>query len=453
MRIAVRTLSARLFLLNAVWALISVALIAVVLTEAYRRNAESQFGDLITANLYNLMGIVEPDPNGRLAGAPEFRDPRYQLFNSGWYWAVSAEADAGNRLTSQSLSGGGIPSPQDLPFDDTFQRRYTYTDATGQSVSVVEARVILGSGNAVYSFRVTGNKAELDADISAFRQIVIGLLSIFALGFVIVAWLLVRIGLRPLTGATSQLAGIREGRAELLDGEFPLEIQPLIDETNALIRSNKAVVERARTQVGNLAHSLKTPLAVLANEARNADQPLSRLLQEQTGQMRRQIDVYLNRARIAARHATITSRTDVVPLVQRLVRVMGKLNPNLQFEFDPPSPAPKFAGEQEDFEEILGNLLENAARYAKSVIRIEMRQIAAEGQPQLVVSVGDDGKGMTPAECEIALKRGTRLDESTPGSGLGLSIVRDVSAEYKGSLALSRSPAGGLLATVILPAV
>ncbi|MCB1462489.1 MAG: histidine kinase [Nitratireductor sp.] len=450
------TLSLRLFLLTSLWALVSVALIALVLTGAYRGNAEKRFSELLTANLYNLMASVEAGPDGRLTGTPELRDARFSNFASGWYWSVEAVSDPSNRLASASLAGATIPVPRDTPFDATFQRHYTYVDPRGaqdaNQLAAVEARLYLGTGEEIYSFRITGNKAELAEEIADFQRRLVALLALFGLGFVVASFVIVRVGLRPISGATRRLADIREGRAERLEGEFPREIQPLIDETNALIESNRSVIERARTQVGNLAHSLKTPLAVLMNEARAAPPDLQRIILEQTGLMRDQVQNYLDRARIAARHATATSRTEVSPVLERLARVVGKLNPQLEIEMPSAGPMPLvFAGEQQDFEEIVGNLMENAARFARKTVRLGAERVVRDGKPCLVIRVEDDGRGMSEAESEIALQRGARLDETTPGSGLGLAIVRDIASEYAGSLTLDRSTMGGLRATVMLP--
>ncbi|MEC9342472.1 MAG: ATP-binding protein [Pseudomonadota bacterium] len=449
------TLSLRLFLLTSIWALVSVTLVAIVLTGAYRQNAEKRFGQLLTANLYNLMASVEAGEDGRLTGLPDLRDPRFANFGTGWYWSVEALSDPANRLASASLGGGTIPPPGDVPFDATFQRHYAYVDPRGEGseLSAVEARLFLGTGDEIFSFKITGNRDELSEEIALFQRQLIALLALFGLGFIIASFVIVRVGLRPISGATRRLADIREGRAERLEGDFPREIQPLIDETNALIESNRSVIERARTQVGNLAHSLKTPLAVLLNESKSAPPALQRIMLEQTGMMRDQVQNYLDRARIAARYATATSRTDAAPVLERLARVVGKLNPGLAIELVPEADGQAvFAGERQDFEEIVGNLLENAARFARDKVRLSTGHDMLEGKPALVIHVDDDGPGMSESECEIALQRGTRLDETTPGSGLGLSIVRDIATEYRGSLALGRSPLGGLRATVILPA-
>jgi signal transduction histidine kinase len=444
------SLTLRLFLLTSLFALIGVTMIALILAQLYRVNAERRFAELLTAHLYNLMATVEVDADGRLTGQPELRDPRFARFASGWYWAVGAVDDPENRLASPSLADNGIPSDGDAPFDANFQRQYSYRDWQGHQVTVVEGQVYLGGGSDIYSFRVTGNHSEIAEETDAFVRRLILLLGVFAIGFVAAGYGIVTLGLRPITGATRRLADIREGRARKLDGDFPREIQPLIDETNALIESNASVVERARTQVGNLAHSLKTPIAVLQNEAARLEAPFRDLVLEQTSLMKSRVDTYLNRARIAARHGTVTSRTETRPVIERIVRVMSKLHPDLEIVVTPSDNPPAFAGEQQDLEEILGNLLENAARFARSRIVVTFHA-GDSGAGELDLRVEDDGRGLSPAQMEVAQRRGARLDESAPGSGLGLAIVREIVTGYQGSLALDRSPLGGLRAHVTLP--
>jgi signal transduction histidine kinase len=432
------TLSRRLFLLTSLWAVVSIALVAFLLSEAYRQNAQRRFAELVTANLYNLMGSVEPGADGRLSGTPDLGDPRFGSFRSGWYWVVQSVSDPSNRLASASLAGGDVPEPEGVAFDERFQRSWTYPDPDGQLLTAVEARVFLGSGNDIYSFRVTGNQGEMTEEIGQFARTMVLLLSVFGLGFVVASFVIVRIGLRPIEGATQRLGDIRDGKADRLEGEFPSEIRPLIDETNALIESNRAVIERARTQVGNLAHSLKTPLAVLINEAQSAPPALKRIILEQAGLMQHQVQAYLDRARISARHATVTSRTEVVPAIA------------MEKRFERQDLV--FSGETQDFEEIAGNLLENAARFASSRIVLSAQRVDGARRPMLRLSIEDDGPGMTPEQAREALKRGTRLDETKPGSGLGLSIVNDIVKEYGGELVLERSAMGGLAAIVLLPA-
>lgn len=448
------TLTRRLFLLTSLWAVIAVILIGVVLGEAYRRNAEKRFGEIVTANLYNLMGSVETDEEGRLSGRPDLRDPRFLTPASGWYWSVQSLSDPDNRLASLSLAGRSIAVPDTVELDTNFQRQFSYVDADGQTLTGTEAQVFLGEGNQIFSFRVTGNQDEVEAEIWSFIQTLFGLLVLFGVGFVAASYFIVLYGLRPIRGAVERLGDIRDGRAERIEGEYPAEIQPLIDETNALIESNRSVIERARTQVGNLAHSLKTPLAVLHNEAASASPQMKKIITEQAGLMRDQVETYLNRARIAARHGTVTSRTELKPAIDRLVRVVSKLNGELDItsQFDwPQNPVqPAFAGEKQDFEEIAGNLLENAARFARQRIAVTLRRLPDAPDFELIVE--DDGPGMTAEQAKIAVRRGMRLDETQPGSGLGLSIVSDIAGEYGGKLTLDKSGLGGVKAVVRLPA-
>lgn len=445
-----RTLSARLFFLSSIWAIISVSAVAFFISNGYRDNAERRLQELLTANIYALMANVEPDVDGKLIGSPDLRDARFLKFQSGFYWSVTEMKKSTNRLVSASLVDGEILPNNSVDFDSNFERTFSTTDKAGNKLLGVEAQVFLGEGDDVYSFQITGNKGSLDGDVGEFTRQLLVSLFLFALGFILVSYFLVRWGLSPLGEISSSLSDIREGKATKLEGDFPSEVQPLVDEANSLIHSNNVVVERARTQVGNLAHSLKTPLAVLKNEAGNAKPKIRSLIEGQIEQMQSQIQTYLDRARIAARVGSVTSRTMVIPVVERLVRVMNKLNSELKFSLLNENDVDLvFAGEQQDLEEMLGNLLENASKFANKEIKI----VLSELDNNLTIAVEDDGKGLEDHESEKALSRGGRIDETKPGSGLGLSIVKDIASEYAGSIDLKKSIYGGLSAKLTLPKV
>ena len=263
------------------------------------------------------------------------------------------------------------------------------------------------------------------------------------------------VGLKPLDHARGALERIRAGQADRLTGDFPQEIAPLASEINQLIEMNARVVERARKQVGNLAHSLKTPIAVLLNESRDFEPEKGRLVRTQVESMQAQVQTYLDRARIAAQRGSVLARSDARAAIDRMIRVMGKLNREVEFSAVVEIAQTKLAVEQQDFEEALGNLMENAARFAKKsvVVRVASAQApkGAAAADWVSVSVEDDGPGLTEDECREALKRGRRLDESRPGTGLGLSIVSEICSEYGGSFSLEASRAGGLAARMILP--
>ena len=334
------------------------------------------------------------------------------------------------------------------------------TDSFGNRLRVAETEVILDESGRAARFRVSGNLKVVEDEISTFSHRLYAVLVAFGFGGLLINAVTVVLGLKPLDRARRALERIRGGEAEKIEGEFPREIEPLANEINALIESNRRIVERARMQVGNLAQSLKTPIAVLLNEARAVHAPHDEVIKVQASAMQSQVSSYLNRARIAAQRDSILSRTEVEPVMERLVRVMRKLNPDKQFELHIEGAGLTLAMESQDFEETLGNLLENAARYSEQLVTVTAR-LAPAGEAGvdpgrkawLEIIVEDDGPGLDPDQIGEALKRGRRLDESKPGTGLGLSIVKEITSEYQGKLGLSRGMSGGLLARLVLPAV
>jgi signal transduction histidine kinase len=253
------------------------------------------------------------------------------------------------------------------------------------------------------------------------------------------------------------VAAIRRGEAERIAGEFPQDVAPLATEVNQLIDANREIVERARTQVGNLAHALKTPLSVLMNEADAMSPILSEKVREQAEIMRRQVTFYLDRARAAARARTFGLATEVKPVVEGLVRTYEKLHDDRALTFDVElQPNLRFRGEAQDLTDLIGNLLDNAGKWARERVAIRAARAAGGDQdpaPFLVAQIDDDGPGLDKSARAAAVERGKRLDESRPGSGLGLSIVVDLASIYGGSLELDESPLGGLRAILRLPCV
>ena len=439
------TLAWRLFILSSLAAIVGVVVVGYFISENFRASAEKRLQDVLTANVFNLMGTVQLDDEGRLSGFPDLGDARYGLFDSGWYWSVEQIGSEENRLASSSLAGQTIDIPDTAGFDETFQRNFDMEDAAGKMLSGLEAQVFLGEGNDLFSFKVTANKNALYEEIASFRRTLFVTLSVFALSLVLAMLFLVRLGLQPLSRATRVLGDIRKGDATHIEGTFPDEIQPLIDETNALISSNTTIVERARTQVGNLAHSLKTPLAVIQNEISTLAEEKRSILTEQSDIMRQQVQVYLDRARISARSSTAIASTPIYSELDKLVSVVAKLhrNQDVSAELEEIRDV-NFEGEAHDLQEIFGNLIENAAKYAKSQVLVT----GSYSSGKILITVEDDGEGMSEKQIETALRRGGRIDEGKTGWGLGLSIVTDIIDEYNADLMLSRSELGGLKAEV-----
>jgi len=460
----IKSLTARVLLLTTIWSTVALVVIGLLISTLYRKSAERGFQDLLRAQLYNVVNSVTIGDQGALNGSPQLGDLRFAQPKTGWYWLVEPLGTyTAQPLVSPSLGSASIPVPSVLeaPFDKNYERYYQVTDASGNRIQVAETEVVLDTDGRAARFRVSGNVDVVEDDVRNFSHSLYLALAGFGVGSLIVNALAILYGLKPLDKARAALERIRAGESEALKGDFPREILPLANEVNALIDSNRRIVERARMQVGNLAHSLKTPIAVLLNEARVLERSHGDLVRNQAEAMQGQVQSYLNRARIAAQRESVLARTDAEPALERLVRVMRRLNVDKEFELTVTPPHLAVAMEQQDLEEVVGNLLENAARFAATKVRLSVSEApdevkGAEGSGRrhwIELVVEDDGPGLEPDQIREALKRGKRLDESKPGTGLGLSIVTEISNEYQGRLELSRGEWQGLKARLILPGI
>jgi signal transduction histidine kinase len=322
-----------------------------------------------------------------------------------------------------------------------------------QRLRVVERTVDLGDEGR-FLVAVAGDAAEIEEETRGFDRALTLTFGALAAVLLLTTMFQVRFGLSPLKRISESLAAIRAGTAERLEGAFPVEISPLARETNALLDANREIVERARTHVGNLAHALKTPLSVMMNEAASrGDDPLAAKVLEQAVIMRDQVTRHLERARLAARLTVVGTVTEVLPVVNALSRTMEKTHRDKALGIDIKAPEKaRFRGERQDLEEMVGNLLDNACKWAQSRVSIEIVCERPQPDRQIVrVIVDDDGPGLTPAQREQVAHRGQRLDETKPGSGLGLSIVVELAGLYGGSLSLGTAAIGGLRADLVLP--
>jgi signal transduction histidine kinase len=381
---------------------------------------------------------------------------------TGWYWQIKPLDPRDSRtLISDSLIGEALKLPRELgikPGTDGL-RWADYDGPEKTRLRVIERDVVFGAldDGHLYSYVITGRYDEVEISVAEFRNLLISALALFGIGLLTATFFQIRWGLKPLGEIERGLAAIRSGRVQKLEGALPEEIKPLQHELNALITSNQAIIERARTQVGNLAHALKTPLSVITNEARDDKSIFAKKVVEQSELMRTQVNLYLDRARMAARVGVIGGDTEVKPVLEALARVLTRINQGkgLGIEVDCPADA-RFRGEKQDLEEMLGNLMDNACKWAKEIVRASARIERNKGNPaeaMVLIAIEDDGPGLTPEQRAKVGKRGTRLDETKPGSGLGLSIVADLAGLYRGALALDASASGGLKATLVLPAL
>ena len=427
-----------------IWGLVALLAGGFALSSLFRTYVERSFDKRLLVVLEGLVAFTEIEAGGapKINRLPD--DPRFDQPYSGWYWQVSDSDEVFSR--SRSLWDQALELPEPPAGEPSSVPRVS--GPIGQSLRAV-AQVIVFPGRNALRYVVAAESSEIDREVAGFRA-VLGW-SMGALGFVLLLAMLTTVlyGLRPLRELRKGLADIRAGRSDRLIGHYPAEIAPLADELNALLEHNAAVVERARTHVGNLAHTLKTPLAVLMNEAATPDSVRGDTVLKQAELMRRQIDHHLVRARAAGMATVLGARSDLAAILQDLRRILLQMHSGRGIEITVSGPAgAMFRGERQDLEEMLGNLLDNACKWAAS--RVSATVSVASGQ--LEVAVDDDGPGLPPDVRKAVLARGTRHDESVPGTGLGLSIVRDIAGLYGGDVRLTDSPLGGLRAILVLPA-
>ncbi len=452
------SLALRLFVSATAWAVVILLITGVVLSSIYRQAVERAFDRRLGVYLRTLVADVASPEEAGDKFPQSLGEPLFELPLSGWYWQVTRlDPDKHDVRASRSLWDAGLPHLQDrgVPPGPDGSREGYVAGPEDQRLRLVERNIDLGD-EGHYLVAVAGDAAEITDEVHSFDQALIITFSILAAVLLLTTMFQVRFGLAPLKRITDSLAAIRSGSAEHLAGEFPEEIAPLARETNALIDANKEIVERARTHVGNLAHALKTPLSVMVNEA--AARPrdaFANKVKEQADIMRDQVARHLERARLAARLTVVGSITDVAPVVTALSRTMEKIHHDRGVAIEVRADAQaRFRGERPDLEEMIGNLVDNACKWATSRVAIEVvreRPDPASADQVLRIMVDDDGRGLSPSEREQVAQRGSRLDESKPGSGLGLSIVVELAALYGGELKLGAAPLGGLRAELVLP--
>jgi signal transduction histidine kinase len=453
------SLALRLFITATAWTVVILVVTGIVLSSLYRQAVERSFDRRLGVYLKTLVAdVAAPEENDKFPQS--LGEPLFELPLSGWYWQVTKLTTPKPEVrSSRSLWDGGLPhlEEQHIPPSPDGTRRNYVPGPEEQRLRLVERTVDLGDDGR-YLVAVAGDAAEVDEETLAFDRALVITFGILAAVLLLTTMFQVRFGLAPLKRISDSLIAIRSGKAERLAGRFPDEIAPLARETNALIEANREIVERARTHVGNLAHALKTPLSVIVNEATaRGDDPLAVKVREQADLMRDQVAHHLERARLAARATVVGTVTEVGPVVTALARTMEKIHRDRGIAIDLEAPQDtRFRGEKQDLEEMVGNLVDNACKWAQSRVAVEVmgeHAKAAHALPTLRVVVDDDGPGLTPSQREqVQGRRGNRLDETKPGSGLGLSIVVDLAALYGGALTLGTAPIGGLRAELVLPA-
>ncbi|KNY04247.1 histidine kinase [Achromobacter piechaudii] len=466
------------------WILVSVGLAGWGLASLFRQHITQQLQAELTLHLNQLTAAVNVDADGRPSVDPPLSDPRLEQPLSGLYWQVDRLADGGRpaaigvarsrSLWDQTLKAptassardpAGASQASDASVADASERAsvrdggngnpsgdqaFDIAGPAGRDLAAL-ARVLKPAEDNAPPLRliVAADRRVLAEPIGRFNYMLAMALGALAIGLTAAAVVQVVVGLRPLARLRQQLASQHAGGSRI-EGRFPSEIQPLVDDFNKVLAMNAEIVQRARTQAGNLAHAVKTPLTILSNAAsRDANVPAP-LVQEQVAMANRQIDYHLARARAAASSGAADGHAPLQAAAEGLVRVMQRLYTQraLRITMEGFAPTQAIRGEPQDLQEMLGNLLDNACKWARSQVRMS---VEAAGEGRWRVHIDDDGPGIDDHARERIFLRGVRMDEQQPGSGLGLDIVRDLANTYGGDVRASPSPLGGLRVSLTLP--
>jgi signal transduction histidine kinase len=444
---------------------LAMVLAGVVLSSLFHEHVVRQFEKGLTQQLDQLTARLSFDEQGRPAlDVQTLADPRWQRPYSGLYWQlddVTASVVPGV-LRSRSLWDTRLALPADVLRDGEIHV-HELPGPVDSRLRVLERTVrpeAVAGDDVRWRLSVAADLQDTHEAVAGFQRVLGVSLAALLVLLLAAAWAQVALGLRPLLALQQSLHTLREGRTSRLTGDFPNEVQPLVNNFNSVLDRNEEVVGRARTQAGNLAHALKTPLTVLDQAAHQTGTAgLAPLVREQVQLARRHIDWHLARSRMAASTGLPGQRVPVVHTLQGLVRVMQRVHAErgLDITLDVANEDVQFAGEAQDLQEMLGNVLDNACQWAHSSVRIRVSLGGALAHGGAVktcrVDIEDDGPGMPAEQMPRVLQRGVRLDESVPGSGLGLAIVRDLVDMYGGELQLKTPAQGrGLQVTLILPA-
>lgn len=442
-------------LLAAGWSLAVLVATSIMLALLFQQAALRRFDQGLSELIDNLLAASTIGDHGEVI-APALTDERALRAYSGKYWVIAEPAGAGKMrslVRSRSLWDSELHAPQTVVAKINAKPgppvAYDTRGPLGEPLRVLAAEAQLPGRAKPVIFLAAEDRTPVDRDVRGFMTATAVAFVLLAAGLTLAVVVQVRFGLQPLFALRREIAEVRRGRAERLVQEYPTELTPLAEELNALMVHNQEVVERQRTHVGNLAHALKTPLSVMLTEAGQRPGALAEVVSRQAEVMRQQVDHHLRRARAAARTQSLGERTGVAEVVDELARTLGRIfqDKGVVIDWDVDDEL-TFQGERQDLLEIAGNAMENACKWCGGRVRV---RAAGMSGVRLALVVEDDGPGLPPERWEEVIQRGARLDETAPGSGLGLSIIDELSRAYGGSFRLGHSPLGGLLAHIELP--
>lgn len=453
-RLPAGSLRLRLLAGTLVWMMLSIALTGWALHTLFQDHITQQLQAQLVMQLDQLSAAAEWTPEGGIRVAPMAADPRLSRPLSGLYWQIDrlGAAPQAGVARSRSLWDQVLAVPA-IPGNDRTggHRVLSLPDAQGHDLLAVTRTLQLPEDQAPpLRLTVAGDTALLAEPLQRFTHLLLIALGLLSLGLAVAVVTQLHLALRPLQRLRERLAAVRKGQAAQLEGQFPQELQPLVNEFNHVLAENARMVQRARTQAGNLAHAVHTPLSILANAAAQENTPLAQLVTEQVASAHRQVDYHLARARAEAAVRATGLSTPMLAPVRALLRTMQRLHADrsLVFELAPQAQDGAFRGEEQDLYEMLGNLIDNAGKWARTRVLVDVQR--EDGQ--LCITVDDDGPGIPEALRGRMFERGVQLDEHRPGAGLGLDIVRTLTQTYGGGIEALASPLGGARLRLCLPA-
>ena len=445
----INSLALRLFLSASVWILLTLISGGLLLSDIFRESTEKAFDDKLNLFMETLIGSSKIDSTESITVVNPLGDPRFFQPYSGWYWQINKGSQTLVRSRSmwdqvltldKRLIGGRAQF-----INSNLQEKKSKKIVTSQKLNIVQREISFPGFDDPLTFMISGDTEEFEKNIMQFNNILVSSLAILGFGLLLSVYLQVKYGLLPLKKIKNSLFKIRNGDAKKLEDNYPTEVSPLASEINILLEHNEKIVQRAKTHVGNLAHALKTPLTIISNHI-NATNDQS--LKPQVELINKNIDRYLNKARSSATGNIVKSKIDVDIVTKKIIKIFRKIYPNLQINLISIDKNLLIPGNSDDLDEILGNLLENACKWTNEVVELKVLKFSDRS---IKFTISDDGPGLPKHRRAEVFARGFRLDEQTPGTGLGLNIVKDTVEQYSGKVWLSESIFNGLEVNVILP--
>ena len=445
----INSLALRLFLSASVWILLTLISGGLLLSDIFRESTEKAFEDKLNLFMETLIGSSKIDSTESITVVNPLGDPRFFQPYSGWYWQINKGSQTLVRSRSmwdqvltldKRLIGGRAQF-----INSNLQEKKNKRIVTSQQLNIVQREISFPGFDDPLTFMISGDTEEFEKNIMQFNNILVSSLAILGFGLLLSVYLQVKYGLLPLKKIKNSLFKIRNGDAKKLEDNYPTEVSPLASEINILLEHNEKIVQRAKTHVGNLAHALKTPLTIISNHI-NATNDQS--LKPQVELINKNIDRYLNKARSSATGNIVKSKIDVDIVTKKIIKIFRKIYPNLQINLISIDKNLLIPGNSDDLDEILGNLLENACKWTNEIVELKVLKFSDRS---IKFTISDDGPGLPKHRRGEVFARGFRLDEQTPGTGLGLNIVKDTVEQYSGKVWLSESIFNGLEVNVILP--